>query len=188
MTPLAELQFDFGRMLSYVPYLMKAEDRLYSLRNQMRTADESIGSLRVPTDEIFISHVVLRSPLAFYTTNEAKKLAVDLSAMNDIDTYEHTYFEVNGIEVQKDSQEITIFMWPPRLSPEGRMAMLWAVQSAMNTLCYFGPGIAHSWVHFLFPDAVAATVHNDVPRNSVLYRLLEPHTHYTSRINWEALG
>jgi len=63
-----------------------------------------------------------------------------------------------------------------------------AIQSAINTICYFIPGIAHSWVHFLFPDAVAATVHNDVPRNSVLYKLLEPHIRYTSRINWEALG
>jgi hypothetical protein len=197
MTPLAELQFDFGRMLTYVPYLMKAEDRLFSLRNKMRTADELIGSPRLPTDEIFISHVILRSPLAFYTTNEANKLVVDLSAMNDIVHYDNTYYEVNGIEVQKGSQEITIFMksadatkapTPVTRKKDGDAVFDRAMQSAMNTICYFVPGIGHSWVHFLFPDAVAATVYNDVPRSSVLYKLLEPHTRYTSRINWEAVG
>jgi hypothetical protein len=50
--------------------------------------------------------VILRSPLAFYTTNEANKLVVDLSAMNDIVHYDNTYYEVNGIVVQKGSQEI----------------------------------------------------------------------------------
>jgi hypothetical protein len=197
MTPLMELQFDFGRMLSYVPYLMKAEDRLFSLRNKMRTADELVGSPRLPTDEIFISHVILRSPLAFYTTNEANKLVVDLSAMNDVVQYDNTYYEVNGIEVQKGSQEITIFMksadptkapTPVTRKKDGDAVFDRALQSAMATICYFVPGIGHSWVHFLFPDAVAATVHNDLPRSSVLYKLLEPHTRYTSRINWEALG
>jgi hypothetical protein len=143
MTPLMELQFDFGRMLTYIPYLMKAEDRLFSLRNKMRTADELIGSPRVPTDEMFISHVILRSPLAFYTTNEANKLVVDLSAMNDIVHYDHTYYEVNGIEVQKGSQEITIFMKPsnPTKPPipvtrkkDGDAAFKRALQNEYNLL------------------------------------------------------
>jgi hypothetical protein len=197
MTPLVELQFDFARMLTYIPHLFKADDRLFSLRNKMRTADELLGSPRAPTDEIFISHVILRSPLAFYTTNEAKKLVIDLSAMNDIENYDNTYFEVSGIEVEKDSQEITIFMrssdptkdpTPVTRKKDGDAVFDRAMQSAMSTISCFIPGIGHSWVHFLFPDAVAATVHNDVPRSSVLYRLLEPHTRYTSRINWEALG
>lgn len=46
----------------------------------------------------------------------------------------------------------------------------------------------HSWVHFNLMDTVSATVHNSLDRKSVLYSLLEPHTRYTNRINWEALG
>jgi hypothetical protein len=37
-------------------------------------------------------------------------------------------------------------------------------------------------------DNVAATVYNELNRKSILYSLLEPHTRYTNRINWEALG
>jgi hypothetical protein len=37
-------------------------------------------------------------------------------------------------------------------------------------------------------DVVSATVYNELDRKSVLYSLLEPHTRYTNRINWEALG
>lgn len=197
MTPWVELKFDFGRMLSYVPHLMKAESRLFSLRMRMRTADEMLGTPRMPTDDIFISQVILRSPLAFYTSNNSNKLIVDLSNMDDIDNYDKTYFEVNRIEVNKASQEIAIFMKsndPTKPSTSitrkknGDAAFERAMQSAMTTISFFIPGIGHSWVHFLFPDAVAATVANNLPRNSVLYKLLEPHTRYTSRINWEALG
>lgn len=197
MTPVAELQFDFARMLTYIPFIMKADDRLFSLRNKMRTADELIGEARVPTDEIFISHVILRTPVAFYTTNEAKKLVVDFSAMNDISNYAETYFEAVGVEVQKDNNELTLLMkspdptkGPTRVTrrTHGDAVFDRAMQSVIMTCCYFVAGIGHSWVHFLFLDAVAATVHNDIPRSSVLYKLLEPHTRYTSRINWEALG
>jgi hypothetical protein len=197
MTPLLELQFDFARMLTYVPHIFRADDRLFSLRNKMRTADELVGSPRAPTDEDFISHVILRSPIGFYTANEAKKLVIDLSAMDDVVNYDNTYYEVKAIEVQKDTQEITLFMrssdptkdpTPVTRKKDGDAVFDRAMQSAMSTLTYFMSGIGHSWVHFLFPDAVAATVHNDIPRSSVLYKLLEPHTRYTSRINWEALG
>lgn len=37
-------------------------------------------------------------------------------------------------------------------------------------------------------DAVSATVHNKLRKNTILYKLLAPHTMYTNRINWEALG
>lgn len=197
MTPWVELKFDFARMLTYFPFLLKADDRLFTLRSGMRTADEMIGTPRVPTDDIFISHVILRSPLAFYTTNESSKLVVDLSAIDDVIQYPNTYYELDRIEVQKSSNEISLFMKSSdptkpatRVSRKshGDAVFERAMQSAMNTITYFIPGIGHSWVHFLFPDAVAATVHNDVPRRSVLYKLLEPHVRYTSRINWEALG
>jgi hypothetical protein len=37
-------------------------------------------------------------------------------------------------------------------------------------------------------DCVSATLYNELDRKSVLYSFLEPHTRYTNRINWEALG
>lgn len=197
MTPWVELKFDFARMLTYIPFLMKADDRLFSLRTGMRTADEMIGTPRLPSDETFISPVILRSPLAFYTENEKTKLVTTLSGMDDVVQYPNTYYEVDKIEVQKGSNEITFFIKSSDLtkSPvsitrkqDGDAVFERAMQSAMNCICFFIPGIGHSWVHFLFPDSVAATVHNDVPRSSILYKLLEPHTRYTSRINWEALG
>jgi len=192
MTPWVELKFDFARMLTYIPFLMKADDRLFSLRTGMRTADEMIGTPRLPSDETFISPVILRSPLAFYTENEKTKLVTTLSGMDDVVQYPNTYYEVDKIEVQKGSNEITFFIKSSDLtkSPvsitrkqDGDAVFERAMQSAMNCICFFIPGIGHSWVHFLFPDSVAATVHNDVPRSSILYKLLEPHTRYTSRIN-----
>eukprot|EP00977_Amphora_coffeiformis_P024017 scaffold14974_cov195-Amphora_coffeaeformis.AAC.24 len=199
MTPWVEMQFDWGRMLSYVPFLMAADDRLFSLRTHMRTADELVGGPpRLPTDGEFISHVMLRSPLAFYIDNQPRTLEVDLSAMKDIVQYPNTFFQVVKIKVDKKSQEITLFVktgdsidapvLPVTRRQDGDVVFERALQAAMTTLSYFIPGIGHSWVHFLFPDAVAATVHNHLSRSSTLYKLLEPHVRYTSRINWEALG
>jgi hypothetical protein len=68
-------------MLHYLPCLMQADDRLFKLRTEMRTADELRGSPRMPTYEIFSSHVILRSPLAFYTLYETRKVVTDLSAI-----------------------------------------------------------------------------------------------------------
>ena len=202
MTPWVEMQFDWGRMLSYVPFLMAADDRLFSLRTGMRTADEIVGGPpRLPSDAEFISHVMLRSPLAFYIDNRDRTLEVDLSAMSDIVQYPNTFFQVIKIRVDKATQEITFFVQSgggggggdaPVVTVtrrgDGDVAFQRAMQAAVTTISYFIPGIGHSWVHFLFPDAVAATVHNHLPRSSTLYRLLEPHVRYTNRINWEALG
>eukprot|EP00978_Attheya_sp_CCMP212_P006817 scaffold15878_cov67-Attheya_sp.AAC.1 len=191
MTPLVELKFDFGRMLSYVPFLFQADDRLFSLRNNMRTADELTGTPEMPTDDVFISQVIQRSPAAFYTTNMQDKLIVDLSSLDDIDNFEDTYIEINRIEVDKKTSAIKIFTKSGASitrKEDGDAKFERAMEQAMSSLSFFIPGIGHSWVHFLFPDAVAAVVHNDVPRKSVLYKLLEPHIRYTSRINWEALG
>jgi hypothetical protein len=191
MTPWVELQFDFGRLLSYSSHLFQADDRLFSLRNNMRTADELVGTPEIPTDDVFISQVIQRSPLAFYTTNTGDKLITDLSNIDDIVNFENTYYEVNRVEVDKRTSEITIHTksgGPITRKKHGDVEFERAIEHAMSTFSYFVPGIGHSWIHFLFPDAVAAVVHNDVDRRSVLYKLLEPHTRYTSRINWEALG
>jgi hypothetical protein len=93
------------------------------------------------------------------------------------------YFEVNRIDVHKDTQEITIFMkssdptkdsTPVTRRKDGDVVFERAMQPAVNTICYLVPGIRHSWVHFLFQLAVTTSVHNNVPHNSVLYGLLKP--------------
>jgi hypothetical protein len=195
MTPWVELRFDFGRMLSYFPFLIRSESKLFTLRKQMRSVDEILGEQRLPTDGEFISHIIQRTPLAFYTENTATKLVADLSRTQAVDTYANTFVnQVYKIEVDKKSSEITIYTkekGPITRSKDGDDTFELAKMHALTSLSYFIAGIGHSWVHFLFMDAAAATTHNLLRKkhkNSVLYKLLEPHTRYTSRINWEALG
>lgn len=108
-TPKVELIFDFGRMLTYFPFLMRAKDKFFSLRNNMRTADELIGTHRIPSDNVFLSHLLLRTPVAFYSTNERHKYVVDLSRIDTLKNYAGTFYDVNRIEVDKRTSEIKIF-------------------------------------------------------------------------------
>ena len=191
MTPLIELKFDIGRMLTYVPHLTKSEAKLFTLRTKMRTADELLGEQRLPSDDVFISQIIQRTPAAFYTENMPDKLVTNMTKLDDLVNYPETFYDVNLIEIDKENKEITIHTkssGPISRRTHGDVVFERAMQHAMVCICYFLPGIGHSWVHFLFPDAVAAVVQNEVPRDSVLYKLLEPHIRYTSRINWEALG
>eukprot|EP00613_Pedinella_sp_CCMP2098_P073326 CAMPEP_0171930546 /NCGR_PEP_ID=MMETSP0993-20121228/28679_1 /TAXON_ID=483369 /ORGANISM="non described non described, Strain CCMP2098" /LENGTH=450 /DNA_ID=CAMNT_0012570381 /DNA_START=120 /DNA_END=1472 /DNA_ORIENTATION=- len=198
MTPWVQLQFNIGRLISYIPFMFQAQDQLFSFRNNMRTADELCGTPEIPTDDVFISQVIQRSPITFYTENTADKLITDISRLDDIDTFDKTYYEVNRVEVDKETSEITIFTkddpkqgkpgGPITRKKDGGAKFQRAMQHAMTCLNSFVTVIGHSWVHFLFPDAVAAVVHNDVDSRSVLYKLLEPHTRYSSFSNYGAIA
>ena len=41
MTPWVQLQFNIGRLISYIPFMFQAQDQLFSFRNNMRTAGTS---------------------------------------------------------------------------------------------------------------------------------------------------
>ena len=64
-------------------------------------------------------------------------------------------------------------------------------QTAINHLVYqytvVIPMAAHNWVHFSYPDSFAAAVFKKLSRDSVLYKLLYPHTRFTNRINYQAV-
>jgi hypothetical protein len=195
MTPWIELKFDFGRMLTYFPFLTECNAKLFTLRSEMRTADELLGPPVLPTDAEIISHVILRSPLAFYTENTPSKLVTDLSRTQNAYLYADAYCnQVYQVEVDKKTSEITLFTrekGPITRQKDGDKMFELAKMHLMSVASYFVAGIGHSWVHFLFMDAAAAVTYNLLEkkhRGSVLYKLLEPHTRYTSRINWEALG
>lgn len=99
--------------------------------------------------------------------------------------------DVNKIEIDKKTSDITIHTrsaGPISRRTHEDNVFDKAKMYAMNTMSYWIAGIGHSWVHFCFMDATAATVHNDLDRSSVLYKLLQPHVLHNNRINWEALG
>jgi hypothetical protein len=148
LPPLLELQFDFGRWLSYVPYLLAANDKLFQLRTKMFSADELVGPNVVPTDEQFISQVILRSPMAFYTNNTDTKLVTDMSALNDIDNFPDTYYDVNKIEIDKATSEITIHTKDNGpITKRAVSASEWdrAKVHAMASMSYWIPGIGHRY-------------------------------------------
>lgn len=64
-------------------------------------------------------------------------------------------------------------------------------QSIINHLVYqytiVIPMASHNWVHFAYPDSFAAAVFRKLSRDSVLYKLLYPHTRFTNRINYQAV-
>jgi hypothetical protein len=64
-------------------------------------------------------------------------------------------------------------------------------ETAMNHLVYQYtisiPMASHNWVHFAYPDSFAAAVFKKLSRESVLYKLLYPHTRFTNRINYQAV-
>eukprot|EP00545_Synedropsis_sp_CCMP1620_P013629 CAMPEP_0119009660 /NCGR_PEP_ID=MMETSP1176-20130426/4515_1 /TAXON_ID=265551 /ORGANISM="Synedropsis recta cf, Strain CCMP1620" /LENGTH=594 /DNA_ID=CAMNT_0006962215 /DNA_START=20 /DNA_END=1804 /DNA_ORIENTATION=- len=190
-TPEIEMKFDFLRTTTYVPWLVQAWDKYFQLKTGMRTIDELEGPFQVPSDEFFISQVVQRTPMAFYTNNNSTHLYVDMTKIDDVDSYPLTYLDINGVEIDKATSEITIFS-----RTEGRITRKThsaadfekAMVYTMNTMSYWIAGIGHSWVHFCFMDATGATVYNDLKRNTLLHKLLHPHFLHTNRINWEALG
>ncbi|WP_144394148.1 hypothetical protein [Pleionea sediminis] len=63
--------------------------------------------------------------------------------------------------------------------------------TALNHLVYqysvVIPMASHNWVHFTYPDSFAAAVFKKLNRDSVLYKLLYPHTRFTNRINNQAV-
>ncbi|NVJ58864.1 MAG: hypothetical protein HWE27_00670 [Gammaproteobacteria bacterium] len=64
-------------------------------------------------------------------------------------------------------------------------------QTALNHLVYQYtitiPMASHNWVHFSYPDSFAAAVFKRLSRDSVLFKLLYPHTRFTNRINYQAV-
>lgn len=66
---------------------------------------------------------------------------------------------------------------------------LWtgAKRKLIGQISVWVPAEGHSWSHFWLPDVVAATVHASLPRDTVLYRLLAPHTRFTNRHNHAGL-
>jgi hypothetical protein len=64
-------------------------------------------------------------------------------------------------------------------------------QSIINHLVYQYtiaiPMASHNWVHFAYPDSFSAAVFRKLSRDSVLYKLLYPHTRFTNRINYQAV-
>ena len=147
LPPIVELQFDFGRMLSYLPFLMKATDNLFMFKKRMYSADELVGENVVPTDEQLISQVILRTPMAFYTNNTDSKLIVDLSALDDVDNYANTYYDINKIEIDKATSKITIYSKElgPITKESAKDIDTWnrAKAHALNCIGYFIPGIGH---------------------------------------------
>jgi hypothetical protein len=162
MPPSVELQFDFGRMLSYVPYLIAAADNLFQLRWKMFTADELVGPTVVPSDGQFISQVLLRSPIAFYTSNTATKLVTNLTALNDVDNFANTYYDVTLIEVDKATSKITIHTKKNGpISKDKVDEREWdrAKMHAMASMSYYIPGIGHRYVYTVDPVRAGAILH-----------------------------
>lgn len=149
LPPLIELQFDYGRLLSYVPFLTAASDNYFQLKHKMHSADELVGPTVVPSDEQFISQVILRSPMAFYTTNTEKTLITNMTYLNDVDTYEDTYYEVTQIDIDKATSKITIHTKNDgAVTKDSVDAAAWsrAKMHALNCIGYFIPGIGHRCV------------------------------------------
>lgn len=65
LTPLVELKFDLLRVTTYIPWLVGCWDKFFQLKTEMRSIEELEGSQRIPSDEFFISQVILRSPMAW---------------------------------------------------------------------------------------------------------------------------
>lgn len=189
MTPLLEMDFDLFRMTSYVPHIIKATDNLVQYEWKMRSADELLGEMQFPTDDVFVEWLLLRTPMAFYTEDKNGKYTTDMSTLKDLDNFDDTYYDIEKIVVDKATKKITFYsIADGPITDSDEAAYNRAKMAAIACITYFVPGVGHSWVHFLFPDAMGAAAFNTLPRKSVLYKLLEPHMRFTNRINWEALG
>jgi hypothetical protein len=84
--------------------------------------------------------------MAFYTNNTATKLVTDMSALNDIDNFPDTYYDVNKIEIDKATSEITIHTKDNGpITKRAVSASEWdrAKVHAMASMSYWVPGIGH---------------------------------------------
>ena len=55
-------------------------------------------------------------------------------------------------------------------------------------MTYYAPGLSHNHVHFVFPSSMVLIAKRYLKPNSFLFRLLEPHSKFTERINYQVLS
>lgn len=101
--------------------------------------------------------------------------------------WENYYFSIEKVIFNPKSDEYTIVDKNGQTyNPTHEM---WETALYHLVACYSiaVPSASHNWVHFAYPDSIAAFVHSELPRDSVLYQLLSPHTRFTNRINHQAV-
>ncbi|CAK8678581.1 unnamed protein product [Clavelina lepadiformis] len=107
----------------------------------------------------------------------------------DIDSYnlfQGFYWDVTEIKLH-ENQTLSITDRMGRLHKPGSKNWNLAKAHAQAQLGFFGPGLTHDNVHFVFPSIMAAQIRLILPKSSVLRQLVEPHTRFTQYINHKAL-
>jgi hypothetical protein len=102
MTPLVELQFDFGRMFSYIPYLMQKIDS-FRFANKVPHRHELIATASHRRD-LSVMWIPSEPACTFLYHHPVTAFVVDLSAMNDTLVRQYRITKSIESEVQKGSQ------------------------------------------------------------------------------------
>ena len=107
----------------------------------------------------------------------------------DLDNYElfpGYHWDVREVRIHADNT-LSIADRLGYLHVPGSKSWMLAKAHLQSQMTFFGPGMAHNYVHFGFPTAVAIETRRVLSPSSVLRQLLEPHTRFTQHINYKAL-
>lgn len=107
---------------------------------------------------------------------------MDCSLLAHVVTFKNTYMTAERVNFNKNGEVTSIAI---RNGGEHKPGdKLWPLAKAHLQGSMIGMGLiwAHTWQHFVFPDAAGAAQQR-LPRHGVLYKLLAPHLRFTVRIN-----
>lgn len=97
------------------------------------------------------------------------------------------YWDVKEIRIHKD-KTLSIEDRFGKVHTPNSVKWSLAKAHAQAQLTFFAPGLAHNHVHFVFPTLMASLVRQVLPEDSILRKLVEPHTRFTQYINYKALN
>jgi hypothetical protein len=173
-----------GRRGAYVEPLLLAFDRYIGQLLRIGKAEK----ITVPSDAALLRNIV-HSALAFYMRKERDQVyTLDLGRLAGLPQF-HGHGEVIGARIDRAAGTIAFQTTFGREYSAGDPLYDLAKLHFISSSYLFQLAVAHSWVHFHFPDIISALHYNLGLRapQSVLYKLLQPHTRFVLALSESVL-
>jgi hypothetical protein len=129
------------------------------------------------------------SPAAFITTRSRADDAwvLDCAFMRHDEWWNKDAFEVTRFVFEPHRDLYEIHDVHGHVHRPDDSTWIGARRKLIAQISLWTPLMGHAWAHFWLPDVIAATVHESLPRDTNLYRLLAPHTRFANRHNHAGL-
>ena len=180
--PPVELDYLEHRSAAYVARLAldSAKEAARALTGES-AADE-------PTDEELANDLASSNPARLMRRSDADDAWIlDLDPVRASPWFNRDRFEVTRFVFETAAGRYEIHDVHGRVHRPGDPTWRGARRKLVAQLSVWCVLDGHAWTHFWLPDVIAATVHESLPRETNVYRLLAPHTRFALRHNHTGL-